>query len=152
MSDIRKITLRGTFDNLEVEVHANDLIDLESAYISLMTVIDKLEEIRTKIQLLRSVSMVSEKAAGFWDDSNTSKKITGVKDTLSAVLLSLLDSYPDCKKVTEIAEEVGVAHSSISRYISGEYGGHPEYFEKCNGDWKLSEAGVSCIAKWLDEK
>lgn len=146
------ITLRTKLEDIEIEVQAVGISALEKAYISPLDAKMELEKIQLRSKLLLGVKQAKARAIKYWEDTDEERKIIGVNNTPIAMMLSLLDSYPKCKNVTQVASEVGTAHSSISRYFSGEYGEHTSYFEKCNDDWKLSPEGVHYIDEWLKGK
>jgi len=148
--DSQKITLRKKLEDIEIEVQAIGVTDLEKAYISLLNAKLELEKIQLKNRLLMEANQAKAKAVKFLKVVDEEQKIVGVKDTSIAMMLSLLGSYPECKTVTQIASDTGKQKSSVSRYLSGEYGEHTSFFEKCDGDWKLSPDGVYHINEWLN--
>ncbi|MGV9170163.1 MAG: hypothetical protein ACOC38_09520 [Promethearchaeia archaeon] len=70
-------------------------------------------------------------------------------DTPIGIVLSLLDCYPECKQESTIAFEIGGSHPTVSRYLTGDLGNYGQYFEKCNGEYRLTEEGVLFISEWL---
>ncbi len=146
-----KITLRIKIDELEIEVQADGISNLESAYLSLLYTRTKLGEIKRKHQALLIAEEAKEKASRYWVEAEGKRKLIGIDDTPISIILSLLDSYPEGKKGSTVSEETSVGHPTVSKYFSGAYGEHAAFFEKCNSEWKLSSEGVFYIHNWLSE-
>jgi predicted transcriptional regulator len=66
-------------------------------------------------------------------------------------MLSLLICYPECKKGSTIASEIGKSHPTVSQHLTGDVGDCSHCFEKCNGEYRLAEEGVLFISEWLGE-
>ena len=146
-----RITLRIKIDELEMEVSADGISNLESAYLLLLNAKTKLGEIKRKYHALLIAEEAKGKANRYWIEIEDKRKLKDIDETPIAMMLSLLESYPESKKGSIISEETGIGHPTISKYFSGTYGEHSSYFEKDNSEWKLSSEGVLFIDRWLDE-
>ena len=82
-------------------------------------------------------------------ESDAKKVIIKTNDKIIRILLSLLDSYPDCKRVTDIVSDTGHPQPTVSRYLTGYTGSKGHCFEECEDGWKLTPDGVFEIAKFL---
>ncbi len=63
------------------------------------------------------------------------------------VALSLLDSWPDSKRVTDIQVETGLSQGHVSNILEGRRGDVGHWFEKERDLWKLSPIGVRAIVE-----
>ena len=70
-----------------------------------------------------------------------------VTERAHRVALSLHNSWPDSKRVTDISTETGLSTGSVSNILGGRQGGVGSWFEKEGDLWKLSTIGVRAIIK-----
>jgi hypothetical protein len=145
----RRIVLRFRDEDIELEIQVSGIQDLEGAYLDLLSVKTELKKIRQKHRVLILADTSRAVASEYWIRAENGPKIKDNVELPLRIILSLLDSYPECKQGSIIASEINSTHPTVSRYFTGERGNHSQYFERCNGDYRLSEQGVFFIADWL---
>lgn len=145
----KQIILRTSIDDLEIEIRLDSQDEIEAAYLSLLDIKKKVREIKQKHRILLIAESAKEKANRFWIQEGDRRTLEGVEEIPITMMLSLLDTFPDCKAGSVVADETRNTHPTVSRYFTGKRGEHSSYFEKCDGSWKLTNDGVTFIAKWL---
>jgi hypothetical protein len=145
----RKITLRLSEDELELEILADGPKDLERAYLEIVNAQTELRRIRRRHELDQLAQALKEASKQHWIETEGAKRIDESLETPLRIALSYLDSYPECKQGLTVAAEAGCSSAAVTRYASGDLGNHKQFFDKCNGEWKLSDEGLSFISRSL---
>jgi hypothetical protein len=143
------MVIRTRFDEYEIEVRIESLEDLESAYLSLLSARRELREIQDKHRLLVLADSCRDAASAYWIVASDGRRRVNLDDRGEGIMLSLLDSYPDSRKVKDIVGDTDYPQSSVSDYLNGVAGDIGSCFEKVEGKWKLTDLGLLAIARFL---
>ena len=82
-----------------------------------------------------------------WTKTSTGWHLENVGRASDRVALSLLESYPSAKRVTEIAKECRVAPPTVTNIVTGTRG-EAKYFEKVrSGQYRLSIEGINWVIR-----
>ena len=129
-----KFEVRKRVLNLNAELKV--LFDNEEEFEEAMEVIHRLEK-RYEMIRLRSLSTV------LWVHSESLKTIDAkIENSTHRAAICLFDSYPECKRALQVAQEIELADSTVSNMLTGTFGGAGYMFEKMGSCWRLSEVGL----------
>jgi hypothetical protein len=144
-----EMKLSTEVSGFKVEIKLQSIDDLENAYLVLLNVKSRLLELEQKHRVRLIADHCREKTKQYWVVSEEKKSIQGIDDKPIGMMISLLDVYPQTKKGSVVASEVGISQPAVSRYFTGSLGEHSEYFEEVEDGWRLSEKGVQFLSNWL---
>ena len=114
--------LKTTIDEFEIELQISGIDRIEEGYLSLMKARKKIVETKQKYKLLMIADKCGEEAIQHWDVSENKRILIGIDEKANGIMLSLLSSYPECRRVSDIISDTKYAQATVSRYFSGSLG------------------------------
>jgi hypothetical protein len=132
-----KLRLSRTLNNIQIEVWLRSEDEFREGYALLRRLCERaeFEELRLDLDRFRV------------RDDEGHRIAEQVTEGTHRVALSLLDSWPDSKRVTDISTETGLTPGSVSNILAGRQGGVGSWFEKERDLWKLSPIGARAIVE-----
>jgi len=144
--------LSAEISGFKIEIKLNSIDDLKNAYLVLLDLKSRFHEIEQKHKIRIIAEKCKMKTKQYWIETDNKRIIQGVDDKPIGMMISLIDVYPESKKGSLVASEVGISHPAVSRYFSGSLGEHSDYFEEKEDGWRLSEEGVIYLENWIGAK
>jgi hypothetical protein len=144
-----EMKLSTEVSGFKVEIKLQSIDDLENAYLVLLDAKSRLHELERKHRVRLIADRCKDKTKEYWAKSEDKKVVQGVDDAPIGMMISLLEVFPQTKKGSVVASEVGISQPAVSRYFTGSLGEHSEYFEEVEDGWRISEKGVLFLADWL---
>ena len=132
-----KIRLSRTTNDIQIEVWLSGEDEFGEGYALLKRLFERaeLEELRLDLSRFRV------------RDGEGHRIAEQVTEGTHRVALSLLDSWPDSKRVTYIQVETGLSQGHVSNILEGRRGDVGHWFEKEGELWKLSAIGARAIVE-----
>ncbi|MHA1909171.1 MAG: hypothetical protein ACW98Y_17885, partial [Candidatus Thorarchaeota archaeon] len=138
-----RIAIRSKLDEIEFEIQIDNIKELEDAYLLMLDARQSLGEIKLKHQSLIIAKRCQEISSKYMKITEEEKKIINIDDRSMMIMLSLLDSFPESRKVVDIAEETNIPRPTVSKYLNGHAGDKAYCFSKSGDEWTLSSKGIS---------
>ncbi len=132
-----KIRLSKTMNDIQIEVWLSSEDEFREGYALLRRLCERAEFEELRLDLSRFIVR----------DDKERRIAEQVTEGPHKVALSLLDNWPDSKRVTDISTETGLSTGSVSNILAGRQGGVGSWFEKEGELWKLSTTGVRAIVE-----
>ncbi|MGY5881772.1 MAG: hypothetical protein RTV31_16095 [Candidatus Thorarchaeota archaeon] len=128
------------------------------------TNIDAFDEVYKKSQLLLSripflddqvkkiilIGKAKDKVQHFWNIDGENVNLTTSPDKPEyRIALSLLRTYPKCKREIDIVREIGVLQKTANNHLRGDRKATEGFFSVCEGGYSLSDDGIDWIVNTI---
>lgn len=134
--------MRVIEDNIELRVLFDNEEEFDEA-------IESLKRLASKYRL----HSVKDSLVRFWDESGETKTLSSrIQNTTHRLAICLLDTYPDSKSTSTIAQEVILSEGATSNNLTGRRGNAGHLFHRTSDGWTLSDEGfISALSEILPE-
>lgn len=134
-SDNRKIRLSTTVSGITIEVFIENPDDFSQGYAVLKDLSQRIpvEEARYFTRNL-------------WETDGEKKWLSdAVSETSHRIALSLLDTWPEPKGMSEIASDTNLSTGGVHHILHGRRGKASDWFYARESEWGLTERGIERI-------
>ena len=146
-----------TFDTQGFQVHKytrqtadnSKIANPDSIIKKIVTIIEDSPELTPELfdasregRLYRRVLGAKKIASDYWTVDRGKWSVNEIGDNIDKVVVCLLDQYPAPKNTSLISRETGISQRQALRIVTGESGSNSRFFEKLQGGYQLSDAGI----------
>jgi hypothetical protein len=134
----RKIKIATTVSGINIEVWLDGLNDFRDGYATLKQLASwvPVEEARYFIQKI-------------WLSSDQEPRLLPdfITESSHRIAISLLDSWPKVKQISEVSSETGLSGTGVQYILSGRRGSSSNWFYKTDEGWSLTNYGIQMMLK-----